>query len=85
MLPHGGAMPGFRVPSGYALSYAVKAAQIADTGATAWKLCFSCAFNLCFNEIGIFSSHSVLVQLLYLAIIPHQAMLQRQAMFRLVS
>ena len=34
-LPHGGAASGFRASGGYALGCAVKAAQTADTGATA--------------------------------------------------
>lgn len=34
-LPHGGATSGFLVFGGYALGWAAKAAQIADTGATA--------------------------------------------------
>ena len=33
--PHGGATSGFPAPGGYALGWAVKAAQTADTGATA--------------------------------------------------
>ena len=35
-LPHGGATSGFLLLDGYALGWAAKAAQIADTGATAW-------------------------------------------------
>ena len=36
-LPHTGATSGFLVLGGYALDCAVKAAQTADTGATAWE------------------------------------------------
>ena len=49
MLPHGGAMSGLRASGGYALGWAAKAAQTADTGATAWEWCFVCAFNPCFQ------------------------------------
>ena len=35
--PHGGATSGFLVLGGYALGCAAKAAQSADTGATAWN------------------------------------------------
>ena len=35
-LPHVGATSGFPAPGGYALGWAVKAAQTADTGATVW-------------------------------------------------
>ena len=35
-LPHVGATSGFLLLDGYALGWAAKAAQIADTGATAW-------------------------------------------------
>ena len=35
-LPHGGATSGFLVFGGYVLGCAAKAAQTADTGATAW-------------------------------------------------
>ena len=48
-LPHGGATSGFLVFGGYALGWAAKAAQTADTGATAWEWCFCCAFNPCFQ------------------------------------
>ena len=34
-LPHGGATSGFEAPGGYAFGWAAKAAQTADTGATA--------------------------------------------------
>lgn len=34
--PHVGATSGFLVLGGYALGWAAKAAQITDTGATAW-------------------------------------------------
>ena len=36
MLPHVGATSGFLLLDGYALGWAAKAAQTADTGATAW-------------------------------------------------
>jgi len=36
-LPHVGATSGFLVSGGYVLGCAAKAAQTADTGATAWK------------------------------------------------
>ena len=36
-LPHGGATSGFLVFGGYVLGCAAKAAQSADTGATAWN------------------------------------------------
>ena len=46
-LPHGGATSGFLVFGGYALGWAAKAAQTADTGATGCDWRFVCAFNLC--------------------------------------
>ena len=49
MLPHGGAMSGLRASGWYTLGCAAKAAQTADTGATAWEWCFCCAFNPCFQ------------------------------------
>ena len=48
-LPHGGATSGFLVFGGYALGWAAKAAQTADTGATGWDWRFGCAINLCFQ------------------------------------
>ena len=44
-----GATSGFLLLDGYALGWAAKAAQTADTGATAWEWCFCCAFNPCFQ------------------------------------
>ena len=49
MLPHVGATSVFLVLGEYALGCAVKTAQTADTGATAWEWCFGCAFNPCFQ------------------------------------
>lgn len=49
MLPHVGATSVFLVLGEYALGWAAKAAQTADTGVTGCDLCFSCAFNLCFQ------------------------------------
>ena len=49
MLPHVGTTSGFLLLDGYALGWAAKAAQTADTGATAWEWCFCCAFNPCFQ------------------------------------
>ena len=46
-IPHGGATSGFLLLDGYALGWAAKAAQTADTGATGWDWRFGCAFNLC--------------------------------------
>ena len=46
-LPHGGATSGFLVFGGYALGWAAKAAQTADTGATGCDWRFVCAINLC--------------------------------------
>ena len=48
-LPHGGATSGFLVFGGYALGWAAKAAQTADTGATGCDWRFVCAINLCFQ------------------------------------
>ena len=48
-LLHGGATSGFGASGGYVLGCAAKAAQTADTGATAWEWCFCCAFNPCFQ------------------------------------
>jgi len=48
-LPHGGATSGFRASGGYALGWAAKAAQTADTGVTGWDWRFGCAFNRCFQ------------------------------------
>ena len=49
MLPHVGATSGFLVLGGYALGWAAKAAQTADTGATGCDWRFGCAINLCFQ------------------------------------
>ena len=46
-LPHGGATSGFLLLDGYALGWAAKAAQTADTGATGCDWRFVCAINLC--------------------------------------
>jgi len=46
-LPHVGATSGFLLLDGYALGWAAKAAQTADTGATGCDWRFGCAFNLC--------------------------------------
>ena len=46
-LLHVGATSGFLAPGGYALGWAAKAAQTADTGATGWDWRFVCAINLC--------------------------------------
>ena len=48
-LPHGGATSGFGASGGYALGWAAKAAQTADTGATGWDWRFGCALNLFFQ------------------------------------
>ena len=48
-LPHVGATSGFLLLDGYALGWAAKAAQTADTGATGCDWRFVCAFNLCFQ------------------------------------
>ena len=48
-LPHVGATSGFEPSGGYALGWAAKAAQNADTGVTGWDWRFGCAFNLCFQ------------------------------------
>ena len=48
-LPHVGATSGFLLLDGYALGWAAKAAQTADTGATGCDWRFGCAFNLCFQ------------------------------------
>ena len=48
-IPHGGATSGLRASGGYTLGWAAKAAQTANTGATAWEWCFCCAFNPCFQ------------------------------------
>ena len=48
-IPHVGATSGFESSGGYALGWAAKAAQTADTGATGWDWRFGCAFNLCFQ------------------------------------
>ena len=50
MLPHVGATSGFLLLDGYALGWAAKAAQTADTGATGCDWRFGCAFNLCFQQ-----------------------------------
>ena len=47
MLPHVGATSSFLLLDGYALGWAAKAAQTADTGATGCDWRFVCAFNLC--------------------------------------
>ena len=47
MLPHVGATSVFLVLGEYALGWAAKAAQTADTGVTAWEWRFVCAINLC--------------------------------------
>jgi len=49
MLPHVGATSGFLVLGEYALGWAAKAAQTADTGATGCDWRFVCAINLCFQ------------------------------------
>ena len=49
MLPHVGATSGFLLLDWYALGWAAKAAQTADTGATGCDWRFGCAFNLCFQ------------------------------------
>ena len=46
-LPHVGATSGFESSGGYALGWAAKAAQTADTGATGCDWRFVCAINLC--------------------------------------
>ena len=46
-LPHVGATSGFESSGGYALGWAAKTAQTADTGATGCDWRFVCAFNLC--------------------------------------
>ena len=48
-LPHVGATSGFLLLDGYALGWAAKAAQTADTGATGCDWRFGCVFNLCFQ------------------------------------
>ena len=48
-LPHVGATSSFLLLDGYALGWAAKAAQTADTGATGWDWRFGCAINLCFQ------------------------------------
>ena len=48
-IPHVGATSGFLLLEGYALGWAAKAAQTADTGATGCDWRFGCAFNLCFQ------------------------------------
>ena len=48
-LPHVGATSGFLLLDGYALGWAAKAAQTADTGATGCDWRFGCAINLCFQ------------------------------------
>jgi len=48
-LPHVGATSGFLLLDGYALGWATKAAQTADTGATGCDWRFVCAVNLCFQ------------------------------------
>ena len=48
-LPHVGATSGFESSGGYALGWAAKAAQTADTGATGCDWRFGCAINLCFQ------------------------------------
>ena len=48
-IPHVGATSGFLLLDGYALGWAAKAAQTADTGATGCDWRFGCAFNLCFQ------------------------------------
>ena len=50
MLPHVGATSGFLLLDGYALGWAAKAAQTADTGATGCDWRFACALNLCFQQ-----------------------------------
>ena len=50
MLPHVGATSGFLLLDGYALGWAAKAAQTADTGATGCDWRFVCALNLCFQQ-----------------------------------
>ena len=47
MLPHVGATSGFLLLDWYALGWAAKAAQTADTGVTGWDWRFGCAINLC--------------------------------------
>ena len=47
MLLHRGTTSGFQAFGGYALGYAVKTAQTADTGATGWDWRFVCAISLC--------------------------------------
>ena len=47
MLPHVGATSGFLLLDGYALGWATKAAQTANTGATGCDWRFVCAINLC--------------------------------------
>ena len=49
MLPHVGATSGFLLLDGYALGWAAKAAQTANTDVTGWDWRFGCAFNLCFQ------------------------------------
>ena len=49
MLPHVGATSSFLLLDGYALGWAAKAAQTADTGVTGWDWRFGCAFSLCFQ------------------------------------
>ena len=48
-LPRSGATSGFLLLDGYALGWAAKAAQTADTGATGCDWRFGCAINLCFQ------------------------------------
>ena len=48
-LPHGGATSGFLVLGEYALGWATKAAQTANTGATGCDWRFGCAITLCFR------------------------------------
>ena len=48
-IPHVGATSGFLLLDGYALGWAAKAAQTANTGATGWDWRFGCAFSLCFQ------------------------------------
>ena len=49
-LPHVGTASGFLLLDGYALGWAAKAAQTADTGVTGCDWRFVCALNLCFQQ-----------------------------------
>ena len=68
-LLHVGATSGFRASGWYTLGWAVKAAQTADTGVTGVTGVLAVRSTCVFNEIGIFSSCSIFIQLLHLPVI----------------